>query len=387
MYYRKLIRLHLILFILSGILSGYAQQDQVTDSIGQQGKQLDSLAKRTRFIDSLGFNIHLQAHVSYFSETFELGENVPRFGTSLFRNVGHHTRVFARLEYGLYISKATRFNNNANTPSEFVNDPFQEPPAFTARLGYLGIAHETLGSLAFGKQWGVYYDVGGYTDGFTVFGSSGVDVYAGGTDGGWKGTGRADVAVVYRNHFKKLHFGLQTQLFGSNTNYGASLTYRFSPKLSAGVAWNQANIPDKFLPLLQNANPESNNFIGGYQYVAPKLLSALTVAYIDDRYQRVDDETIVSFPVVGIEFLNRYTINPRIKVEAGFNAQWETENNTYNNGEYRLLQYYAGVNYYFGELFSIYLQGRLDDSRFLSPTSSANVILIGLSFDFIKGTG
>ncbi|WP_224491278.1 porin [Robertkochia flava] len=387
MYRSSLLRLLILTMLFSGITRIYAQQDQVMDSISEQGKQLDSLAKRTRILDSLAFNIHLQAHVSYYSDIFELGENVPRFGTSLFRNVGNNTRVFARLEYGLNLSKETRFNNNANTPSDFVRDPLQEPDPFSSRLGYLGIAHETLGSIALGKQWGVYYDIGGYTDGFTVFGSSGVDVYAGSTDGGWKGTGRADVAVVYRNHIGKLHFGLQTQLFGSHTNYGASLTYRFNPRLSTGVAWNRASIPPEFQDLLQNVNTKSDNLIVGYQYVDKKLYSGLTIAYIEDEYRIVDETTIISFPVVGTEFLNRYTLNPRIKVEAGFNAQWETKNNTYFNGDYRLLQFYAGMNYYFGELFSIYIQGRLDDSRFLPPVKSANVIIIGLSFDFIKGVG
>ena len=91
--------------------------------------------------------------------------------------------------------------------------------------------------------------------------------------------------------------------------------------------------------------------------------------------------------MIGTEFLNRYALTPRIKVEAGFNAQWQVGNNSQFDGDFRLLQFYAGMNYYFGELFSVYLQGRLDDSRFLPSVASSNVIILGLSFDFIKGIG
>lgn len=373
-------------FLLLVMAVSYAQEDSAVESAAAREVSLIGSGE-SRILDSIAFNVHLQVHTAYYSGIFELGENVPRFGTSLFRSVGEKTRVFARLEYGLNLSQGTKFNNNANSPSDFINDPFQEPEPFSARLGFLGIAHETLGSLSLGKQWGVYYDVGGYTDGFTVFGSSGVDVYAGSTDGGWKGTGRADVAVVYRNHFRNLHLGLQTQLFGSHTNYGASLTYQFSPRFNAGIAWNLSNIPDEFQFLVESAEVSSNNLIGGYKFAGKKLYSALTVAYIEERYRRLSDEVVVAFPVMGTEFLNRYTLTPRIKIEGGFNAQWQVGNESEFDGGFRLLQFYAGVNYYFGKLFSVYLQGRLDDSRFVPAVTGSNVIILGLSFDFIKGVG
>lgn len=363
------------------------QQNAVSDSISTQQQIRDSVVSRSRFVDSIAFNIHLQVHVSHYQGIYELGENVPRFGTSIYRNVGHKTRVFARLEYGLNLSQGTKFNNNANSNSDFIRDPFQEPEPFTQRLAYLGIAHETLGSIVLGKQWGAYYDIGGFTDAFTVFGSSGVDVYAGGTDGGWKGTGRSDVTVLYRNHFKKLYFSLQTQLFGSHTNYGAAVSFRFNPRLNMGVGWNLANIPDEFTEVVEEANQATHNFILGYQYQDLKWYSALTAAYIQDRYRRIDENNVIALPVYGMEFLNRYTLSPRIKIEAGFNAQWQTGEVNPEYDYFRLLQFYAGMNYHFGDLFSIYLQGRLDDSRFVPGVQSANVIIIGFSFDFIKGIG
>ncbi|THD69725.1 porin [Robertkochia marina] len=362
-----------------------AQQDKMQDSLGVQREILDSIRRKNRLVDSIAINVHLQAHVSYFSNTFELGENVPRFGTSFFRNVGKKTRVFARLEYGLNLAQGTRFNNNANSKAEFASSPFQVPDPFTQRLAFLGIEHRELGSISFGKQWGAYYDIAGFTDAFTVFGSSGVDVYAGNTDGGWKGTGRADVAVVYRNNFRKLYFSLQTQLFGTNTNYGAAVNYRFNRNWNVGVGWNMANIPSRFIEVLGNDKASSHNLIIGYQYQDSRLYSALTMAYIEDVYRVIEEDNIISFPVYGVEFLNRYTLTPRIKIEGGLNAQWEIKDDTYYNGDYRLLQFYAGMNYYFGELFSVYIQGRLNDSRFLPPRASSDVIIVGMSFDFIKG--
>ncbi|WP_224485138.1 porin [Robertkochia aurantiaca] len=341
-------------------------------------------AQNIRIIDSIAFNLHLQVHTAYFSGQAELGENVPRFGTLISRKVGNKTSAFGKLEYGLNLARGTQFNNNANSPSEFVSDPFQEPEPFSLRLAYLGIAHEILGAISLGKQWGVYYDVGQFTDNFTVFGSSAADVYAGNTDGGWKGTGRADEAVVYRNRIGKFQIGLQTQLFGSHTNFGSSLTYAFSDRLKAGVAFNHAEIPGNFRQLVNGLNGNSNTFIAGYGYNDDKLYSGLTFAVIEHEYLRIDDETLIAFPVCGVEFLNRYAIHARVKIEGGFNYKWQRGDVAALDENYRLLQFYAGLNYYFGNMFSIYLQGRLDQSRKVVFPNNTDVILLGLSFDLNK---
>lgn len=342
-------------------------------------------AQQVRILDSIDVNVHLQVHTSYFSNRFELQENVPRWGTSLYRKVGEHIAVFGRLEYGLNLANGTRFNQNANSPSEFVNDPLQEPEPFTSRLGFVGISHKTLGTLTMGKQWGSYSDVGGFTDAFTVFGSSAVDVYASGTDGGFKGTGRSDETVQYRNRFGPVGFSAQTQFFGSHENYGGALTYYLSEALTLGTGFNLSEVPKPFRDLVENLSPHSLNLIGGGKYETPNTYSGLTFAYIENQFVVVNGEQIITFPVYGSEFIFRTRVSPRIKAETGFNYKWEKDNDTYFNGDYRLLQFYAGMNYYFSPTFSFYLQGRLDDSRYISEIDSANVILIGMSFDLYKG--
>jgi predicted porin len=140
----------------------------------------------------------------------------------------------------------TQFNNDANSATEFAEDPFVKKDAFFSRLAYATLKHKKWGEISIGKQWGLYYDVAVYTDNFTVFGGESNGVYSGNTDGGWKGTGRADNAIVYRNNFKRWDFGLQTQVLGNNTStYGAVLSYKTPMGLTLGTAINSAQLNDK----------------------------------------------------------------------------------------------------------------------------------------------
>lgn len=91
---------------------------------------------------------------------------------------------------------------------------------------------------------GVYYDIGAYTDNFSLFGGVSNGINVAGTDGGWKGTGRADNALRYCNRWGNFQLGLQTQLFGDDSSFGISLQYDITKKLTIGAAYNDVKIPD-----------------------------------------------------------------------------------------------------------------------------------------------
>ncbi|TRZ41169.1 porin [Robertkochia solimangrovi] len=344
-----------------------------------------AFGQELRIIDSVNFNIHLQAYTAYFDDHFELQENVPRTGIWLNRAVGNEIEIFGRLEFGVNLAKGNSFNNNNNSASDFFDDPFDVPTAFTSRLGYLGIYHPVYGSISMGKQWGTYYDIGGYTDAFTVFGGNAVDVYSGNTDGGWKGTGRADRDLVYRNKFGNLRIGLQTQLFSTHSNYGASATYGITQELEVGAAFNRATFPDEYQAIIPGLNYHSDNYLFGAKYSGDRLYTALTYAHIEDHFYRIDEDATVTFPVWGMEYILQYRFTDRFRAETGFNIQKETDHNEALDEKYKLLQYYMGINYFFGEQFSVYLSARIDDSRLVPEEDQANVILIGFSYDLVYG--
>lgn len=68
--------------------------------------------------------------------------------------------------------------------------------AFTTRLGYVGLSHDSYGRAVVGTQWAPYYDVAGVADMPIAFAND--FIY---DNHGALGTGRADKMVSYRNGF------------------------------------------------------------------------------------------------------------------------------------------------------------------------------------------
>ncbi|HEU5073373.1 MAG TPA: porin [Polyangiaceae bacterium] len=56
-------------------------------------------------------------------------------------------------------------------------------PAFSTRLGFVGLRFGEYGALTFGKQGAFYYDVTQWTDSHVVFGATGSSAFNAGTDG------------------------------------------------------------------------------------------------------------------------------------------------------------------------------------------------------------
>ncbi|MEZ8989393.1 porin [Vibrio breoganii] len=78
--------------------------------------------------------------------------------------------------------------------------------AFTTRLGYIGVTHETFGRAVAGTQWSPYYDVAGIADMPIAFAND--FLY---DNHGALGTGRAEGMVSYRND---IQLGDNLSIFG-----------------------------------------------------------------------------------------------------------------------------------------------------------------------------
>jgi predicted porin len=116
---------------------------------------------------------------------------------------------YAKLEFGLHLINGTNFNNSANSTADFIANPLLKKMCLLP--AYFGIAHEKYGSLTFGKQWGVYYDIGGYTDNFSLFGGSAQWNLC--RWNRWLERNRPqDNAVLYRNSIGPIELGFQSQL-------------------------------------------------------------------------------------------------------------------------------------------------------------------------------
>jgi predicted porin len=344
-------------------------------------------AQNSSIIDSLSFYGKLSVHSAVFDDEVVLQQNSPRVGVYLERNIIEDLKVFGDLEYGINIIENNVFNNDANTIVDFANDPFAENEAFVNRLGYVGFKHDKWGALTVGKQWGVYYDVAGFTDIFTVFGGEATGVYSANTDGGWKGTGRADNAIVYRNSLKNFDFGLQAQLFNGSQNYGASLIYNFDMGLSLGMAGNIAQINSEFEEFISYSREDNTNLLFSAKYVKKnKFNVAFAYSINQDEFtaetSSTDETKIIAYPTHGIELFANYYATPKLEFQAGFNRISDIEKDSYFNGEYTLMHYVIGANYYITPKTYAYASARIGDSKFVNNVRDFDVFVLGFAYNF-----
>ncbi len=334
-------------------------------------------------VDSLSVYGKFSVHGAVFDSKVELQENSPKVGAKVHRKITSEFEVFGGLEYRYHIINGTEFNNDASTPADFINDPFKEIEAFVSRLAFVGFSHDKYGTLSVGKQWGVYYDIASYTDNFTVFGGSSTGVYAGGTDGGWKGTGRADKSIVYRNTLGDFELGGQTQLVGDYINFGLALQYKYKD-LKFGFGWNRAEIQDEFKPFIEDIGEATTNVIGGIQYNTDKWTIGAAIAFNDDEFIRLTDDEVISFPTNGYELFASYKPSAKLEIQGGLNYMGDDGDNPHYEGEYQLLHWIGGVNYYLDKNTFFYTSFRIDNSKSATGATTHNVFLVGFTYNFNK---
>ena len=277
-----------------------------------------------------------RGHLAVFENEAEIQENASRIGFEIYSHY-KGIRYFAGLELAVNLFRARQtLNADASTGSGFIQfdeaDPIQ---VFSTRLGYLGADLGRYGVITIGKQWGVYYDITGYTDKFNVFGGQGSATYVAASDGGESGTGRANQAFIYRNRFGRLSVGGQFQM-RSVTNeffidgFGFSAQFELLDGLKVGAAYNKAYF-DNFL--VENTigfggQPEYLSFGASYQsdtwYFGAVYVSQTNG---DLRPSILDEELVaVIFDARGLEFIAKYK-RPKFSLSTGFNGYYpEIEN-------------------------------------------------------------
>ncbi len=199
---------------------------------------------------------------------------------------------------------------------------------FSTRLGYLGADFGKYGILKFGKQWGVYYDITGYTDNFNVFGGQGSATYVGNSDGGETGTGRANQALTYRNKIGPLRFGGQLQMRSIDNGYlfdgfGLSAQVDVWGGLKAGATYNKVYFQDFLVDNILGAGGQPEYLAIGVSYNSDQLdVGAVYAQHTNgDLTRSVVDEELVStiFDAEGFEVFGKFK-HPKYAILAGFNG-------------------------------------------------------------------
>ncbi|ACA87355.1 porin [Shewanella woodyi] len=138
----------------------------------------------------------------------EVVNGASRINFGFTREMSDGWKAFTKLEWGV-----NPFGNSEIVYSSESNFESKSGDFLNNRLGYVGLGHDTYGTLTIGKQWGAWYDVVYNTNyGFVWDGNASGTYTYNKADGAVNGTGRGDKVVQYRNSFGDVSFALQAQL-------------------------------------------------------------------------------------------------------------------------------------------------------------------------------
>ena len=330
----------------------------------------------------------LRFRLAEFDGNYEVQDNLSRIGVDLSYELENGLTVLGRSEWQVnLVDNSAEFNVGSASGAEFGRLTAGDEPldTFVTRLGYLGLSHVEFGTLTFGKQWSVYYDVSEYTDWFNVFGAQATGTYNAGTAGGVTGTGRAEKAVIYRNQVGNLLMAGQIQLKGDTDNdidgYSFSARYGFGFGLSLGVAHNRAQLDEGSIELV-GLNDDPSATILGIKYEKGPLRAAFTYTNQDNN-ETVDvaDVTVV-YDGIGLEFYTHYYWTENLRLMAGFNYLNPDDLDPRVDEDFELKYYVLGAAYYFTRNAFAFAEGKIDVGTDQTGEDRFDVFMVGMRADF-----
>ncbi|MCP9200848.1 porin [Gramella sp. GC03-9] len=342
-----------------------------------------------------------RGHFAFYNEEVEFQENASRVGVQIGVNKAE-MEFFLGVELGMNLFKSnSQFNADGNSASGFIltlNE--QANQVFNSRLGYLGFRFGKYGSISFGKQWSVYYDITSYTDNFNVFGAQASSTFVAGTDGGSIGTGRADQSMIYRNEIGPLIIGLQLQAKNvDNENFidglAASLQYQIFEELKAGIGFNHSYLNDFLIDEAQilGLDDDPFYFTAGLNYQTPHLLlGAVYSKHTNGDLARgfpilLEDRELsptVIFNAYGLEVFGRYNWD-KFSLMAGYNHYTpdideieRVDNQLALSEDFKTRDFILGAEYRPAGFVFIYSELRIGTGNTSEGLDTTDVLALGL---------
>lgn len=273
------------------------------------------------------------------------------------------------------------------------------------RLGFAGLKFAEFGSFDYGRNYGVVYDVEGWTDMLPEFGG---DTYTN-TDNFM--TGRTNGVATYRNNnffgmVDGLNFALQYQ--GKNENdkrelkkqngdgWGVSSTYAILDSgVSVGAAYSGSDRTDAQTNLSTAGGKDAEAWTVGAKYDANNVYLATMYAETRNMTPYGESDFTIANKTQNFEVVAQYQfdfgLRPSIaylqskgKNLAGRNAN----GSNFGGGDADLVKYVdVGATYYFNKNMSTYVDYKinlLDDNDFTRANGIAtdNIVATGLVYQF-----
>ncbi|WP_437890101.1 porin OmpC [Phytobacter sp. V91] len=278
------------------------------------------------------------------------------------------------------------------------------------RLAFAGVRVGDAGSLDYGRNYGVIYDVTSWTDVLPEFGG---DTY--GADNFMQS--RANGVATYRNTdffglVDGLNFALQYQGKNGSSNgenndgrstlnqngdgYGASVTYDLGAGFSAGAAASSSKrTADQNAAGVYGSGDRADVYTGGLKYDANNIYLAAQYSqtYNATRFGKSNGDTryygfankAQNFEVVA-QYQFDFGLRPSIAYLQSKGK--DVSNGTRSYGDQDLLKYVdVGATYYFNKNMSTYVDYKinlLDENSFTrrTGTNTDDVVALGVVYQF-----
>ena len=327
-----------------------------------QAQAVEIMDNGTTSIDTRGW-LRLTLHST--DDADEFTDSGSRWGLSVAHKIENDWTVGVTFEW------ATNFEKNTNLQlsgdASLQNGSSGE--SLSSRLGMVHASHEKWGTIAVGKQWGVFYDVVSVTDVLNYFGGNATGVYNFNGDGGLSGTGRAEQAISWRKSFDNLNVAVQLQMQDEpvdfeNTDveiatmgngYGVAVSYNFS-NFTLGAAYNLNEI--EFAPGIPFA--DEDDIATAVSATYGDSSQGLHVAFsgvVSENHEIIEGDTFMD--ATGSELYVRYSLESDFGVYGGYNM---LESDTSGN-DYELFFTYVGTDYKFENGFGLlFVEAKVNDN-------------------------
>jgi predicted porin len=341
-------------------------------------------------------------HIGY-GPGLRFANNGTRFGITSNIWATPAVGLYGRLEFGAKLGQGDEtFNLGAAGPGEFGVVVEPSTAAIVTRLGYIGIDFGPLGKLAFGKQWGVHYDIAGATDVFDVFGAKASSTFTGGTDGGATGSGRADNTLSYRFSALGFDLGTQVQMLAGGLaidSAGIALRYRAPFGLRVGGAYNHSYFGEvlretRVIPGISGMGSRVATLGIGYsgRDIDANFIYARSwnheVSFDAAGIGRVYDADGIEMAVAwtlrsAAPLVNRLESHDRLRLIGGYNGKFPRASSRDRVAPTDTLHdVILGARVYVVDFAWVYLEGRIGLGHEPSGARSVSSVVVGLRFDF-----
>ncbi|MDP8753580.1 porin OmpC [Serratia marcescens] len=272
------------------------------------------------------------------------------------------------------------------------------------RLGFAGLKFADYGSFDYGRNYGVLYDVEGWTDMLPEFGG---DTY---TYSDNFMTGRTNGVATYRNNnffglVDGLNFALQYQ--GKNQNdsralkkqngdgFGISSTYDIGEGVSFGAAYASSSRTDDQKDLSTAQGKKADAWTVGAKYDANNVYLAAMYAETRNMTPYGESDFSIANKTQNFEVTAQYQFDFGLRPEVSYLqskgkdlAGRTAHGARFDGGDADLVKYVSvGTTYYFNKNMSTYVDYKinlLDKNEFTEANKIAtdNIVGVGLVYQF-----